>query len=77
TPFGTQHNHLDISAAIFYANMFTTALSYCLNFGYIFNLAGADNTSISKFLDSIDNGNDSVGLIDIDGTLAYSILGGV
>ncbi|ORU23348.1 hypothetical protein ACC87_02235 [Francisella tularensis subsp. holarctica] len=77
TTFGTQNNHLDFSAAIFYANKLTTDLSYGLNFGYIFNLAGADNTSISKFLDSIDNGNDSVGIIDIDGTLAYSILGGV
>ncbi|MDE5018630.1 DUF3573 domain-containing protein, partial [Francisella tularensis subsp. holarctica] len=65
------------SAAIFYATKLTTDLSYGLNFGYIFNLAGADNTSLSKFLDSIDNGTDSVGIIDIDGTLAYSILGGV
>ncbi|MBK2109549.1 DUF3573 domain-containing protein [Francisella tularensis] len=77
TTFGTQNNHLDFSAAIFYANKLTTDLSYGLNFGYIFNLAGADNTSISKFLDSIDKGNNSVGTIDIDGTLAYSILGGV
>ncbi|MDE5005139.1 DUF3573 domain-containing protein, partial [Francisella tularensis subsp. holarctica] len=46
---------------MFYANKLTTDLSYGINFGYIFNLAGADNTSISKFLDSIDNGNDSVG----------------
>ncbi|MDE4970040.1 hypothetical protein NAI63_12830, partial [Francisella tularensis subsp. holarctica] len=35
------------------------------------------NNSSSKFLDSIDFGIVCVGIIDIDGTLAYSILGGV
>ncbi|QIW09271.1 DUF3573 domain-containing protein [Francisella sp. LA112445] len=75
--FGTQENHPDFSAAIFYANKLTMDLSYGFNFGYIFNIAGAGNNSIRDFLDNVGKSDDNLGVINIDGTLAYSVLEGI
>ncbi|MED7789115.1 DUF3573 domain-containing protein [Francisella sp. 19X1-34] len=74
--FGTQNNHADFSTAIFYANKLTMNLSYGFNFGYIFNIAGAGDSSIRDFLHSVGKSSDNLGVINIDGTLAYSVLEG-
>lgn len=75
--FGSDDNRANFSAGFFYADSWTQDLSVGFNAGYVFNIAGAGNSSISEFLDSIGRANDNVGVINFDGTLAYSVLGGI
>ncbi|WP_236939877.1 DUF3573 domain-containing protein [Francisella uliginis] len=75
--FGSDDNRANFSAGFFYADSWTQDLSVGFNAGYVFNIAGAGNSSISQFLDNIGRANDNVGVINFDGTLAYSVLGGI
>ena len=47
------------------------------NIGYVYNIAGAGNSGISQFLENANRSNDNVGVLNFDGTLSYTMLGGV
>ena len=77
TIFGSDDNRANFSAGFFYTDSWTQDLSVGFNAGYVFNIAGAGNSSISQFLDSTGRANDNVGVINFDGTLAYLVLGSI
>lgn len=53
TVFGSDDKRANFSARFFYTDSWTEDLSVGFNAGYVFNIAGAGNGSISQFLDNI------------------------
>ncbi|QEO58001.1 MULTISPECIES: DUF3573 domain-containing protein [Francisella] len=77
TVFGSDDKRANFSAGFFYTDSWTQDLSVGFNAGYVFNIAGAGNDSISQFLDNIGESEKNIGVLNFDGTLAYSMLGGI
>ncbi|ASG68848.1 hypothetical protein CDV26_11065 [Francisella halioticida] len=74
--FGSNDNQANFSTGMFYAESLTENLAIGLNTGYVYNIAGAGNASISQFLASKDSPNDSIGSFNINGNLTYTIYDG-
>ncbi|MBK2092829.1 DUF3573 domain-containing protein [Francisella philomiragia] len=77
TVFGSDDKRANFSAGFFYTDSWTEDLSVGFNAGYVFNIAGAGNGSISQFLDNIGESEKNIGVLNFDGTMAYSMLGGI
>ncbi|GMN89960.1 DUF3573 domain-containing protein [Francisella sciaenopsi] len=77
TVFGSDDKRANFSAGFFYTDSWTQDLSVGFNAGYVFNIAGAGNGSISQFLDNIGESEKNIGVLNFDGTMAYSMLGGI
>lgn len=77
TVFGSDDKRANFSAGFFYTDSWTEDLSVGFNAGYVFNIAGAGNGSISQFLDNIGENEKNIGVLNFDGTMAYSMLGGI
>nr|WP_235261406.1 DUF3573 domain-containing protein [Francisella sp. FSC1006] len=77
TVFGSDDKKANFSAGFFYTDSWTPDLSVGFNAGYVFNIAGAGNGSISQFLNNIGKSNKNIGVLNFDSTLAYSMLGGI
>lgn len=77
TVFGSDDQRANFSTGIFYTDSWTQDLAVGFNAGYVYNIAGAGNGSISQFLDNIGKSNRNIGVINFDGTLAYTMLGGI
>jgi hypothetical protein len=74
--FGSNNNQANFSTGIFYAESWTEKLAIGLNTGYVYNIAGAGNASISQFLASKDSPNDNIGSFNVNGNLTYTIYDG-
>ena len=77
TVFGSDDHRANFSTALFYADKLSTNLSAGFNVGYVYNIAGAGNSGISQFLKNNSRNNDNVGVLNFDGTLSYTMLGGI
>lgn len=77
TAFGSDDKRANFSTAIFYADSWTENLSAGFNAGYVYNISGSGNGSISQFLEKANREEDNVGVINFDANLAYAMLGGV
>ncbi|MEY8767463.1 DUF3573 domain-containing protein [Francisella philomiragia] len=77
TVFGSDDKRANFSAGFFYTDSWTEDLSVGFNAGYVFNIAGAGNGSISQFLDNIGESEKNIGVLNFDSTMAYSMLGGI
>ncbi|MBK2029411.1 DUF3573 domain-containing protein [Francisella noatunensis] len=75
--FGSDDKHANFSTGIFYADSWTPNLAAGLNVGYVYNIAGAQNTSIQDSLTKLKRSGDTVGALNVDGNLAYNIWGGI
>ena len=69
--FSTSDNTVDFSTGLYYINTFENDLSLGWNIGYLYNLKG-----VGAAISNVMSGNDTVGLINMDTTLAYKALGG-
>lgn len=74
--FGSDDKRANFSAGVFYADSWTDNLLAGLNVGYVYNIAGAGNSSIAAALDNLDRDKDNVGELNVDGNLTYAALGG-
>jgi hypothetical protein len=77
TVFGSDDKRANFSTALFYADKLSTNLSAGFNVGYVYNIAGAGNSGVSQFLENANKSKDDVGVLNFDGTLSYTMLGGV
>ncbi|MEY8766678.1 MULTISPECIES: DUF3573 domain-containing protein [Francisella] len=75
--FGSDDKHANFSTGLFYADSWTPNLGAGFNVGYVYNIAGAGNSSIPLALDNLNRKGDTVGAINVDGNLAYSMWGGI
>ncbi|WP_425352911.1 DUF3573 domain-containing protein [Allofrancisella frigidaquae] len=75
--FGSDDKRANFSTGLFYADALTENLSAGFNAGYVFNIAGAGNSSIPQFLKSVGRENENIGVINFDANLAYAMLGGI
>lgn len=77
--FGSDDKRANFSTGLFYADAWTQDLAAGFNVGYVYNIAGAGNSSIKNFLakDTINKPSDNVGAINVDGVLTYTALGGL
>ncbi|OEZ33636.1 hypothetical protein AS144_04030 [Francisella endosymbiont of Amblyomma maculatum] len=74
--FGSDDKHANVSAGLFYADSWTPNLAAGFNIGYVFNIAGADNSSIASSLKNLNRSGDNVGALNVDGNLTYAIWDG-
>lgn len=75
--FGTDDQHANFSTGLFYVDSWTENLAAGFNVGYVYNMAGAGNSSLSTFLNNNPgHENDTVGVFNVDGNLTYTIWGG-
>lgn len=74
--FGTSDNRLNFSAGLFYAERWSEDLAVGFNTGYVYNLAEAGNSSLNNFLQTQSKSGDTVGSLDINGNITYSVAGG-
>lgn len=75
--FGAKDNQVNFSSGLFYAQQWNENLAVGFNTGYVYNLANADNSSLSQFLANYSSTNDTIGSFDINGNITYSIAGGL
>ncbi|QLE79362.1 DUF3573 domain-containing protein [Francisella sp. Scap27] len=74
--FGSDDNRLNFSAGLFYAEKWSEDLAVGFNTGYVYNLAEAGNSSLNKFLKSQSKSGDTIGSLDINTNLTYTVGGG-
>lgn len=74
--FGSDDKHANVSTGLFYADSWTPNLAVGFNIGYVFNIAGADNSSIASSLKNLNRSGDNVGALNVDGNLTYAIWDG-
>ncbi|WP_042519086.1 DUF3573 domain-containing protein [Francisella philomiragia] len=75
--FGTDDKHANFSTGLFYADSWTPNLAAGLNVGYVYNIAGAQNSNIQDSLKALNRAGDTVGALNVDGNLSYSVFGGI
>ena len=75
--FAFDDKRANFSAGFFYTDSWTSDLSVGFNAGYVFNIAGAGNSSVYQFLSNISKSNENISIINFDATLVYSMLGGI
>ncbi|BCD91512.1 membrane protein [Francisella halioticida] len=75
--FASNDHKADFSAGLFYADSWTQNLIGAFNIGYIFDTAGAGDSTLKNFL-KLNNYSEAtnVGSINFDGNLTYGIWGG-
>lgn len=75
--FGSDDQTADFSTGLFYADSWTDNLIGAFNVGYVYNMAGADNSSLSSFLTNKGiSAATPIGAFNFDGNLTYGIFGG-
>ncbi|EDZ90485.1 DUF3573 domain-containing protein [Francisella tularensis] len=70
--FSTNNQKANFSAGLFYADKWTDNLSVGFNTGYVYDLAGAENSSIPRIAL-----NKTIGAFSIDANIAYTINSGI
>ncbi|API86267.1 DUF3573 domain-containing protein [Francisella uliginis] len=77
TVFGSDDQTADFSTGLFYADSWTDNLIGAFNVGYVYNMAGADNGSLSSYLNTVGLSKATpIGAFNFDGNLTYGLLGG-
>ena len=77
TVFGSDDQTADFSTGLFYADSWTDNLIGAFNVGYVYNMAGADNSSLSSYLNTAGLSKATpIGAFNFDGNLTYGLLGG-
>jgi hypothetical protein len=77
TVFGSDDQTADFSTGLFYADSWTDNLIGAFNVGYVYNMAGADNGSLSSYLNTAGLSKATpIGAFNFDGNLTYGLLGG-
>jgi hypothetical protein len=77
TVFGSDDKRANFSTGVFYADSWTPNLAAGFNVGYVFNMAGADNSSLDAVLDNNPgHEKDNVGALNVDGNLTYAVFDG-
>ncbi|MBK2062237.1 iron acquisition protein FupA [Francisella tularensis] len=74
--FGSDDRRANFSTGLFYADSWTPNLAAGFNVGYVFNIAGAGNSSIANSLANLNRSSDNVGALNVDGNLTYAIWDG-
>jgi hypothetical protein len=74
--FGSDDKRANFSTGLFYVDSWTDNLAGAFNVGYVYNIAGAGNSSITNALNSLGKNNDTVGALNVDGNLTYTVWGG-
>ncbi|MDE4986263.1 DUF3573 domain-containing protein, partial [Francisella tularensis subsp. holarctica] len=74
--FGSDDKRANYSTGLFYADSWTPNLAAGFNVCYVFNIAGAGNSSIANSLANLNRRRDNVGAINVDGHLTYAIWDG-
>ncbi|MDE4972069.1 DUF3573 domain-containing protein, partial [Francisella tularensis] len=74
--FGSDDKRANFSTGFFYADIWTPNLAAGFNVGYVFNIAGAGNSSIANSLANLNRSSDYVGALNVDGKLTYAIWDG-
>ncbi len=74
--FGSDDKRANFSTGLFYADSWTDNLVSAFNVGYVYNIAGAGNSSITNALNSLGKNKDTVGALNVDGNLTYTVWGG-
>jgi hypothetical protein len=77
TVFGSDDKHANFSAGLFYADSLTDNVAAGFNAGYVFNMAGAGNSTLGQALINTDSTQDNVGAFNLDANLAYTGFGGI
>lgn len=75
--FGSDDKHANFSAGLFYADSLTDNVAAGFNAGYVFNMAGAGNSTLGQALINTDSTQDNVGAFNLDANLAYTGFGGI
>ncbi len=77
TVFGSDDQTADFSTGLFYVDSWTDNLIGAFNVGYVYNMAGAGNTSLSTFLKNQGlSAATPIGAFNFDGNLTYGLWGG-
>ena len=77
TVFGSDDHRANFSTGIFYVDSLSQNVLVGLNTGYVFNIAGAGNSSMTTALNNTGKNNDNVGAFNVDGNLTFTnLLGG-
>ncbi|MED7819966.1 MULTISPECIES: DUF3573 domain-containing protein [unclassified Francisella] len=75
--FGTDDQTADFSAGLFYVDSWTENLIGAFNVGYVYNMAGAGNSSLSDFLTNEGlSSATTIGAFNVDANVTYGLLGG-
>jgi hypothetical protein len=75
--FGSDDQTADFSTGLFYADSWTDNLIGAFNVGYVYNMAGAGNDSLSGFLKNKGlSAATPIGAFNFDGNLTYGLWGG-
>ncbi|AXA34468.1 DUF3573 domain-containing protein [Francisella adeliensis] len=77
TVFGSDDKRANFSTGLFYVDSWTENVAVGGNVGYVFNMAGAGNSSLNQALINTDSANDNVGVFNIDANVAYTGFGGI
>lgn len=77
TVFGSDDKRANFSAGLFYADTLSEHVAGAFNVGYVFDMAGADNSNLGQALINTGNTGDNVGALNFDGNLAYTGFGGI
>lgn len=77
TVFGSDDKRANFSTGIFYVDSWSENIAVGGNLGYVFNMAGAGNSSLNQALINTDSANDNVGVFNIDANVAYTGFGGI
>ncbi|ASG68605.1 hypothetical protein CDV26_09555 [Francisella halioticida] len=75
--FGADDQTADVSAGLFYVDSWTENLIGAFNVGYVYNMAGADNSSLGDYLTNTKLSSATpIGAFNIDANLTYGIFNG-
>ncbi|QIW09561.1 DUF3573 domain-containing protein [Francisella sp. LA112445] len=75
--FGSDDQTADFSTGLFYADSWTDNLIGAFNVGYVYNMAGAGNSSLSSYLKNQKlSAATPIGAFNFDGNLTYGLWGG-
>ena len=75
--FASDDKHANFSAGFFYADGVSENVAAAFNAGYVYNMAGADNSQLGQTLINTGSTGDNVGALNFDGNLAYTGFGGI
>ncbi|MDE4994674.1 DUF3573 domain-containing protein, partial [Francisella tularensis subsp. holarctica] len=67
--FGSDDKRSNFSTCLFYAASWTPNLAAGFNVGYVFNIAGAGNSSIANSVANLTRSSDNVGALKVVGNL--------
>ncbi|MDE5030077.1 DUF3573 domain-containing protein, partial [Francisella tularensis subsp. holarctica] len=74
--FGSKDKQFNFSTVLFYEQKWTKYIAFCFNTGYVYNMAGAGNPYLSRFLQSQGHPTYTIGSFNFNTYITYTISGG-